>query len=84
MRRLLFPVVNVCSDKDDRRWPVVFNPMRSPAIFDKYLTGLKLFRRPVIVVVGENPVEDVDDRWIALVTMEPDMAARRHDRATDP
>src|SRR6266478_5091351 len=36
------------------------------------------------MVVGENPAEDVDDRWVALVAVETDMAARSHDRATDP
>jgi hypothetical protein len=32
----------------------------------------------------ENPGEDVDDRWVALVTVEPNMTAWRHGRATDP
>jgi hypothetical protein len=76
--------MDVCGDEGDRRWPVVFNPMRSQAKFSKYLTRLKLFRRPIVVVVGENPVEDVDDRRIALVTVEADVATRRHGRASDP
>ena len=76
--------MNVCDDEGDRRWPVVFNPMRSRPKFSKYLTGPKLFRRPVVLVIGENPGEDVDDRRVAPVTVEPNMAAGRHSRATDP
>ena len=76
--------MNVCDDEGDRRWPVVFNPMRSRPKFSKYLTGPKLFRRPVVLVIGENPGEDVDDRRVAPVTVEPNMAAWRHGRATDP
>jgi len=76
--------MNVCDDEGDRRWSVVFNPMRSRAEFSEYLTGPKFLRRAVVMVVGENPFEDVDDRRIALVTVEPDMAVRRHNRATDP
>jgi len=81
---MLFPAMNVCDDEGDRRWSVVFNPMRSRAEFTEYLTGPKFLRRAVVMVVGENPFEDVDDRRIALVTVEPDMAVRRHNRATDP
>jgi hypothetical protein len=58
--------------------------MRSRAKFSKYLARPKFLRCPVVVVVGENPVDDIDDRRIAPMTVEPDVAARRHDRATDP
>jgi hypothetical protein len=80
----LFSAMNVCDDEGDRRWPGVFNPMRSRPKFSKYLTGPKLLRGPVIMVIGENPGEDVDDRRVAPVTVEPNMAAWRHGRATDP
>jgi hypothetical protein len=50
----------------------------------QYLTRPKLFRGPVTLVVGENPVEDVDDRRFALATVEPDMTAPRYDRPADP
>ena len=80
----LFSAMNVCDDEGDRRWLVVFNPMRSRPKFSKYLTGPKLLRRPVVLVIGENPGKDVDDRRVAPVTVEPNMAAWRHSRATDP
>ena len=80
----LFSAMNVCDDEGDRRWLVVFNPMRSRPKFSKYLTGPKLLRRPVVLVIGENPGEDVDDRRVAPVTVEPNMAGWRHSRATDP
>ena len=35
------------------------------------------------MVVGEGPLQDVDDRWIILVAMETDMATRLHSRPTD-
>jgi hypothetical protein len=61
-----------------------FPPNAIAGQFGKRLTGPKLLRRPVVVVIGQNAGEDVDDRRVALVRVEPDMAARRHGRATDP
>jgi hypothetical protein len=49
--------------------------MRSRAGFSKYLTRPK-FRSPVVMVIGENPVENVDDRRVALMTVEPDTDKR--------
>jgi hypothetical protein len=69
--------MNVCDDEADRRWPVVFNPMRSRAKFSKYLTGPKPLRRPVVMVIGENTGEAVDDRRVALVTVEPNTVPAR-------
>jgi hypothetical protein len=58
--------------------------MRSRAKFSKHLTLPKLLGRLIVMVIGKNPGQDVDDRRVALVTMKPDMAARSHGRATDP
>ena len=66
---MLFPVMNVCRDEGDRRSPLVFNPMRSWAEFWECLTGPKVLRRHVVMVIGENPAEDVDDRRVALVAV---------------
>src|SRR5271166_189555 len=82
--RTLFPAMNVCGDGGDWRWPHVFYPVRSRAKFSECLTGPKFLRRLVVMVVRENSVEDVHDRRVALVTVEPDMAASRYGRATDP
>ena len=70
--------------KGDRRLPFVFDPMRSLAKFSEYLTGLKLHGGPVVVVIGERAAENIHDRRVTLVTVEADMAARRHRRAADP
>jgi hypothetical protein len=35
------------------------------------------------MVIGEDPGEQVDDRGIALMAVQTDMAARRHDRTRD-
>jgi hypothetical protein len=79
---MLFPTVDVCGNKDDRSWSVVLKPMRSRAKFSKYLTRPKFLRCPVVVVVGENPVEDIDNSRITPMTVEPDVAARRYGRAS--
>ena len=57
-----------------RRWPVVFNPIRSRPKFSKYLPGPKLLRRPVVMMIDQNPAEDADDRRVALIAVESDMA----------
>jgi hypothetical protein len=67
--------MNVCGDKGDRRWPVVFHPMRPRAEFSERLTGPKFLCCPVVVVISESPAEDVYDRRVAPVAVEPDMAA---------
>src|SRR5260370_1357097 len=79
----LFPAMNVCGDKGERRRAPIFDPMWSRAKFSKYLTGPKLLRRAVVMVIGENSPEDVNDRRISLVAVKADMAARRHGCATD-
>src|SRR5260370_42566790 len=80
---MLFPAMNVCGDKGERRRAPIFDPMWSRAKFSKYLTGPKLRRRAVVMVIGENSPEDVNDRRISLVAVEPDMAAWRQDCVTD-
>jgi CubicO group peptidase (beta-lactamase class C family) len=44
--------------------------MRSWTEFWECLTGPKVLRRHVVMVIGENPAEDVDDRRVALVAVE--------------
>jgi hypothetical protein len=78
-RSMLFPAMNVCGDKGDRRWPPVFNPMRPRAKFRKHLTGPKLLRHPVVMVIGENPAEGIDDRRVTLGTVEGRPAQRWRD-----
>src|SRR5271169_5694581 len=68
---------------DDERHRVrtpVLDPVRSRAEFGEYLTGTKLLCRSIVMVIGQNPREQVDDSRIALMAVQTDMAARRHDR----
>ena len=58
----------------------VFDPVHSRPEFGEYLAGTKLLCCSIVMVVGEDPGEQVDDRGIALMAVQTDMAARRHDR----
>ena len=49
---------------DDERHRVrtrILDPVLSRAEFGEYLAGTKLFRRSVVMVIGEDPGEQVDD-----------------------
>ena len=52
--------MDVRNDKGHRRGTLVFDPMRSRAAFGEDLAGVKLLCRSVVMVIGENPAEDVD------------------------
>jgi hypothetical protein len=54
--------------------------VRSRSKFGECLAGTKLLSRSIVMVIGEDPGEQVDDRGIALMAVQTDMAARRHDR----
>jgi len=75
--------MDVRGDEDQRRCSAVFHPVWLEAELGKCLTGLKFLGRSILMVVGEGPLQNVDDRRIALVAVETDMAAWRHDSATD-
>jgi hypothetical protein len=49
----------------------------------KYLASLKLLRPLVVVMLSKRPGKDANDGRVALVSVESNMAARRHGRATD-
>ena len=54
---------------DDERYRVrtcILDPVRSRAEFGEYLTRTKLLRRSIVMVIGEDPREQVDDRGVAL------------------
>ena len=61
----------------------VFDPVHSRPEFGEYLAGTKLLCCSIVMVVGEDPGEQVDDRGIALMAVQTDMAAGRHDRAAE-
>jgi len=82
--RCLFPTMNVGDDKGHRRGTGIFDPMGARAEFGEDLAGVQFLCRSVVMVVGQNPGEQVDDRRIALMAVETDMAARRHDRSAAP
>ena len=57
--------------------------MRPRAGFGEDLIGLKLLRRAVVMVVGQNAGKQVDDRGVALMTVQADVATRRDERAAE-
>src|SRR5271170_8156774 len=68
---------------DDERYRVrtrILDPVRSRAEFGEYLAGTKLLCRSIVMMVGEDPGEQVDDRGIALMAVQTDMTAWRDDR----
>src|SRR5260370_123991 len=75
--------MDVRDDKGHRRGTLVFDPMRSRAGFGEDLAGVKLLCRSVVMVIGQNSGEQVDDGRIASMAVQSDMAARRHDRPAE-
>jgi hypothetical protein len=70
---------------DERHWcsTLVFDPVRSRAEFGEYLAGTKLLCRSVVMVIGQDSGEQVDDSRIALMAVQTDMIAWRHDRTAE-
>jgi hypothetical protein len=58
----------------------ILDPVLSRTEFGEYLARTKLLCRSIVTVIGEDPGEQVDDRGIALMAVQTDMAARQHDR----
>src|ERR1700746_993665 len=75
----LFPAMDVRDDKRYRCGPLVFDPMGARAKFGEGLARMELLCRAVVMVIGQNPGEQVDDRRIALMAVAANMAARRYD-----
>jgi hypothetical protein len=57
--------------------------MRSRAGFGEDLAGVKLLCRSIVMVIGQNPGEQVDDGRITSMAVQSDMAARRYDRPAE-
>src|SRR5258708_1033635 len=70
---------------DERDWSSAFvlDPVGARAELGEVLTGGKLLRRPIVMVVGQDPGHQVDDGGIALMTMQADMATGRYHRPTE-
>ena len=57
--------------------------MRPRAGFGEDLIGLKLLNRAVVMVVGQNAGKQVDDRGVALMTVQANVPTRRDKRAAE-
>lgn len=55
----------------------ILDPVLSRAEFGEYPTGTKLLCRSIVMMIGEDPGEQVDDRGIALMAVQTDMTAWR-------
>lgn len=57
--------------------------MRPRAGFGEDLIGLKLLNRAVVMVVGQNAGKQVDDRGVALMTVQADVPTRGDEGAAE-
>src|SRR5580704_1712727 len=76
-------MMDVCHDEMDRGGVFVLDPMRARPVFGKDLSRVNLFRRAVIMVVGQHTGQQVDDSRIAAMAVHPDMTAGRNHRAAE-
>ena len=58
--------------------------MGARAKFGEDLAGAELLYCAVVMVIGQNPGEQVDDRRIALMAVKANMAARRYYCPAEP
>src|ERR1700747_229076 len=73
--------------RDDKRYrcgPLVFDPMGARAKFGEGLAGMELLCCAVVMVIGQNPGPQVDDRRMALVAVEANLPARRYGCPAQP
>ena len=75
--------MDIRDDECGRCRTLVFDPVRARPELGERLAGPKLLRRPVVAMVGQDPGQQVDDRGIALMAMQTDMAAGFDDRAAE-
>src|SRR5271169_1462683 len=75
--------MDIGDDERHRGRTRIFNPVRSRAELGEYLAGMKLLYCPIVMVIGEDAGEQVDNGRITLMTVQTDMAAGRHDRAAE-
>ena len=71
---------------DDERHRVrtrILDPVLSRTEFGKYPAGTNLLCRSVVMVIGQDSGEQVDDSRIALMAVQTDMTAWRHDRTAE-
>jgi len=80
---LLFPPMDIRDNERHRRGTLVFDPVRPRAEFREDLTGPKLCGRSIVMVVRQDPGQQVDDGGVAVMAMHTDMTARRHHRAAE-
>src|SRR5271168_730441 len=66
--RWIFATMNVTRAR-------ILDPVLSRTKFGEYLAWSKLLCRSIVMVIGEDPGEQVDDRGIALMAVQTNMAA---------
>src|SRR5439155_23484150 len=79
----LWTLMDIGDDKN--RWgrTRVSDPVGTRAEFGEDLAGLKILCRAVVVMVGEDAAQKIDDGRVALMAVQTDMAAGRHDRLAE-
>jgi hypothetical protein len=61
--------MDVRDDKRRRCWSFVFDPMGARAEFGEDLAGVELLCGAIVMVIGQNPGHQVDDRRTAGILL---------------
>ena len=75
--------MNIHNDEHHGYRTLIFHPVRARAEFSENLAWSKLLFRSIVVVIGQDPGEHINDSGIALMAVQADVAARRHDRSAE-
>jgi hypothetical protein len=67
--------MDIRHDEYHRSRTRVFDPMRSRTEFGEDLALTEFFGGAVVMVVGQRPGEQIDDRRVALMTVQTNMTA---------
>src|SRR6516162_7784045 len=76
--------MDIRDDKCHSCGPLVFDPMGAGAKFGESLAGVELLCCAVVMVIGQDPGEQVDNRRITLMAVEANVAARCYDCPAEP
>src|SRR5271155_1972250 len=67
---VLFSAMDIRHNERHRGGAGILDPVLSRTEFGEYLAGNKLLCRSIVMVIGEDPGEQVDDRRIALMAVQ--------------
>jgi hypothetical protein len=80
---VLFSAMDIGDDEGHRVRTRILDPVLPRPEFGEYLAGTILLCRSVVMVIGQDSGEQVDDSRIALMAVQTDMTAWRYDRTAE-